>query len=95
MVNEVHDACQYMYSISNWCSDGSQYSYDAHFLGELRLVCYQSTNTLPRSGKGGWLKVMARAISAPNSRTGHSMSLAITSLRTVEIVPQSRVKVER
>ena len=55
MANEVHDVCQYMSSISNGCSDGSQHNYDAHSFGELRLVRYRSTNTLPGTGKSGWL----------------------------------------
>ena len=55
MVNEVHDVGQYMDSISNWCSDGNQHSYDAHSFGELPLLHYQSPGTLPGTGKNGWL----------------------------------------
>ena len=68
MANEVHGLYQYMYSISNGSSDGSQ-PYDANSVWELPKVQYatnQQTRCQELEQVIGWLKVLARAISVSN-----------------------------
>ena len=71
-----------MYSISNGCSDGNHHGYDANSIGEIRLVCYQSTNTLPGTGKSDWLSQGHGACNAGAPRSYIMLLAATTGLHS-------------